>query len=105
MGINEVARCASRADAAAAVVVWEADLRTCNSARIGDLQTGSTWTAAQRDPSVCPECQRFDFVGVAAQGALTTLVGFSLSGQDANDEGDPLAEAMSASLERCAAVG
>lgn len=104
-GINEVALFASEADAAAAVDAWEAALQDCaGSTRIGALPTGSTWTAAEPDPSACPDCQRFEFVGVAAQGAVTTLVGFALSGQDANYDGDPLAEAMSASVARCATV-
>jgi hypothetical protein len=103
-GINEVALFASEADAAEAVEAWMAGLRDCaSSSQIGQLPTGSTWTAAVPDPSACPDCLRFEFVGIAAQGAMTTLVGFALSGQDANYDGDPLAEAMSASAARCVA--
>lgn len=102
--------------ATAAVTAWEAALRDCapgpgvdgevQSFQIGDLPTGSTWTTAASDAGeYCMECMRFEFVGFAAKGAAVALVGFSLSGQDANYEGDPLADSMEAALARLPAAG
>ncbi len=108
--VNEVARFPDEDAAAAAVGAWEDATRDCasglssrdlKSIRISDLPTGSTWTASGSELSAeCPECMRFDFLGFASKGAATTLVGFSLTGQDANYQGDPLAESMDAALAR-----
>lgn len=111
LGINQVAVFTSEAAATAAVLAWEAAVRDCAdpaagvgspaTSQIGDLPSGSTWTASMTDPSqACPECGRFEFIGIAGKGAAVTLVGFGLIGQDANYEGDPLAESMTASLAR-----
>lgn len=110
-GVNVVGRFVDGAAAAAAVAAWEAALGDCvpgepdaadvDSARISDLSAGSTWTVSAPDPSqACPECLRFEFIGVASKGTVVSLVGFALSGQDANYEGDPLADSMDASLQR-----
>ena len=108
--VNEVAQFPDKAAAAAAVGAWEDATRGCTpgpsfadvqSFRISDLPTGSTWTAAASDlSSACPECMRFEFLGFASKGAATTMVGFSLTGQDANYEGDPLADSVDAALAR-----
>lgn len=106
---NAVALFRDGPTAQAAVSAWEVATRECapgprvsgepDSRQIGDLPTGSTWAVAARDTSgACPECLRFDFLGFAAKGAAVTTVGFSLTGLDANYEGDPLAESMDASL-------
>lgn len=101
LGINVVAAWQDDAAATAAVEQWEAALDECSEGRgpIGAVEGGSTWTYSARDESSMNESW-FDFVGVAAEGSTTTLVGFSLWGQDANYEGDPLAESMQASLDR-----
>jgi hypothetical protein len=102
--------------ATAAVTAWEDALRDCapgsgvdgdvQSFQIGGLPTGSTWTAAASDAGeYCMECMRFEFVGFAAKDTAVALVGFSLSGQDANYEGDPLADSMEAALARLPAGG
>lgn len=99
------------ATATAAVTAWEDALRVCapgpgmdgdvQSFQVGDLPTGSTWTAAASDAGeYCMECMRFEFVGCAAKAETVALVGFSLPGQDANYEGDPLADSMVAALAR-----
>ncbi len=108
--VNEVAQFPDEAAAVAAVGAWEDATRDCapglssanlQSFRISDLPTGSTWTAAASElRAECPECMRFDFLGFASKGAATTMVGFSLTGQDANYEDDPLAESMDAALAR-----
>lgn len=107
--VNEVAQFPDETTAAAAVSAWQDAAQDCapgpsstnvQSFQLSDLPTGSTWTAASDQPSLCPECLRFEFFGFASKGAATTMVGFSLSGQDANYEGDPLAESMDAALAR-----
>lgn len=107
--VNEVAQFPDETTAVAAVEAWEDATRDCapglsstnlQSFRISDLPTGSTWTAAVSQPAECPECMRFDFLGFASKGAATTMVGFSLTGQDANYEDDPLAASMDAALAR-----
>jgi hypothetical protein len=110
-GVNVVGLFPSEAEAIAAVDAWEAAIGDCaagasgaaaaSSSRISELATGSTWAASAFEATpACPECLRFEFIGVAAKGSAVTLVGFALSGQDANYEGDPLAAAMAASLQR-----
>ena len=47
-----------------------------------------------------PRAIHIDFVGVAAVGPQTTLVAFSVYGQDANYEGDPLAGSIQAAIAR-----
>lgn len=108
--VNEVAQFPDEAAAVAAVGAWEEATRDCapglsstnlQSFRISDLPTGSTWTAAASElRAECPECLRFDFIGFASKGAATTMVGFSLTGQDANYEDDPLGASMDAALAR-----
>jgi hypothetical protein len=106
---NVVALFPDSATASSAVEAWAGAVGDCSpgpsttgavqSVQIGTLATGSTWSAAAPDDA-CPECLRFDFAGFAAKGSAATIVGFSLSGQDANYEGDPLAESIAASLAR-----
>lgn len=108
-GTNTVAVFATLAAASAALRSWEEALADClpgpagpassPSARITDLPVGSTWSMAAANPDD-PAVQRFEFVGVSAQGMAVTVVGFELYGQDANYEGDPLAASMDASLAR-----
>lgn len=112
-GTSRVALFPDAVTATAALRAWEDAVRECapgpsitsdpDSVRITDLPTGSTWTVAARDTDdagVCPECLRFEFLGFTAKGAAVATVGFSLTGQDANYEGDPLAESLDAALER-----
>lgn len=101
LGINQVAAWADDTAAADAVETWTAALDECSNGQgqIATVEGGSTWIVATRDESSMNESW-FDIVGVAAKGSTTTLVGFSLWGQDANYEGDPLGEAMQASLDR-----
>ena len=101
LGVNEVAVWADDAAAADAVEAWTDALEACSTGT-GPLTTidgGSTWTYSLRDETSMNEAW-FDFVGVAAKGSSTTLVGFSLWGQDANYEGDPLLDSLQTSLDR-----
>ncbi len=60
-----------------------------------DTQVGdSSWTTNSPGDG---EQSRFEFVGVEAAGAFVTVVGFSLTGQDANFTEDPLAESLATS--------
>ena len=110
-GTNQVAQFADVDAATAAVQAWEAAVGQCvsttsaasepTSFQITDTTTGSTWTAYVADPSTaCPECLRFEFLGFTVKGTAVSTVGFSLTGQDANYEGDPLAESMDDALAR-----
>ena len=110
-GTNRVALFPDGATAITALGAWEDAVRDCapgpsitsdpDSSRITDLPAGSTWTVAGRDTNeVCPECARFEFLGFTAKGSAVTTVGFSLTGQDANYEGDPLTESLDAALAR-----
>ena len=56
--------------------------------------------AARDTNNVCPECLRFEFLGFTAKDSAVTTVGFSLTGQDANYETDPLTESLNAALTR-----
>lgn len=101
LGVNEVAAWADAAAAVDAVEAWTDALEACSTGT-GPLTTidgGSTWTYSLRDETSMNEAW-FDFVGVAAKGSTTTLVGFSLWGQDANVESDPLLDSLQTSLDR-----
>lgn len=101
LGVNQVAAWDDDTAADAAVEAWTTALDDCSEGRglLSSVEGGSTWTASARDESSMNEAW-FDFVGVAAKGSTTTLVGFSLWAQDANYEGDPLEASMQASLDR-----
>lgn len=110
-GTNQVALFPDGATASAAVLAWEEAVRDCapgpvitsepDTFQISDLPTGSTWGVAARDTNnVCPECLRFEFLGFAAKDSAVTTVGFSLTGQDANYETDPVTESLNAALTR-----
>jgi hypothetical protein len=110
-GTNQVALFPDDATASAAVEAWEGATRDCApgsaitsdpySFQIGDRSAGSTWGVAARDTNdVCPECLRFEFLGFIAEGSAVTTVGFSLTGQDANYEEDPVAESLETALAR-----
>ena len=105
-GINTVAQFADEAAATSAAAAWEQAMRECEAGAadgagylISDLPQGSTWTAISPDVGNS-DVGRFDFAGFASAGPMTTIVGFSLTGRDANFERDPLADAMTAALER-----
>ncbi len=108
---NQVALFPDGATASAAVAAWEQATRDCapgpsitsdtQNFQISDLPTGSSWGVAARDTyDACPECLRFEFLGFTAKGSAVTTVGISLTGQDANYEGDPVAESLEAALAR-----
>lgn len=108
---NRVALFPDSVTADAALRAWEAAAGTCTpgpsitsdpaSFRISDLPAGSTWAVSARDTNdVCPECMRFEFLGFTAKGSAVSTVGFSLTGQDANYEGDPLTMSLDAAQKR-----
>ncbi len=99
LGINTVAAYPDDAAATGAVDAWVDALEACGALQLGSVPGGTTWTFSAQDEA-SRDNSWFDFVGVAAQGRTTTLVGFSVYGQDANAEGDPLATSMEASLAR-----
>jgi hypothetical protein len=98
LGGNTIASFTDDVAAATAVQTWQAELAACSMLEQTVLDGGSTWTGNDLDEAT--ELSWFDFTGVAAKGATTTLVGFSLQGQDANYDGDPLAVPMQTSLDR-----
>jgi hypothetical protein len=101
LGGNTVAQFDDAASAAAAVTAWEEELTGCSAYRNGSFEGGSTWTDSLLAPtSDNAEGAWFDFTAVGSTGARTTVVGFSVYGQDANYEGDPLEQALPTSLER-----
>lgn len=67
------------------------------SSQLSTLPTGSTWIVSARADG---DDTRFEFIGVARAGRVVTLVGFTLTAQDANFEQDPLAPSVEASLAR-----
>ena len=99
LGGNVLASFDDEAAATAAIDAWRAELAACSDVgEITQLDTGVTWTGNDLDEAT--ELSWFDFTGIAAKGATTTIVGFSLQGQDANFESDPLEQSMSDSLAR-----
>jgi hypothetical protein len=99
LGVSNVAAYPDDAGAEQAVTDWVDALGACDAVQLGTVTAGSTWTFSAFDPSSRDNAY-FDFVGVAAVGARTTLVAFSLHGQDANYEGDPLADSLDAAVAR-----
>ena len=99
LGINTVAAYPDDAASTQAVTDWVDALAACGAVPLGSVQGGTTWTFSAPDES-SPDDSYFDFVGVAAQGPTTTLVAFSVHGQDANYEGDPLATSLEAAIDR-----
>ncbi|MGA7690092.1 MAG: hypothetical protein WCA29_12790 [Jiangellales bacterium] len=98
LGGNVLASFDDEAAATAAIEAWRAELAACSDVgEITQFDTGVTWTGNDLDEAT--ELSWFDFTGIAAKGATTTTVGFSLQGQDANYESDPLEESMTASLD------
>ncbi|MGB9374152.1 MAG: hypothetical protein WCA82_08340 [Jiangellales bacterium] len=99
LGGNVLASFDDEAAATAAIDAWRAELAACSDVgEITQLDTGVTWTGNDLDEAT--GLSWFDFTGIAAKGATTTIVGFSLQGQDANFESDPLEQSMSDSLAR-----
>lgn len=98
LGLSAVSSYPDDAAAAAAVDAYVAALDECGASLLSELDGGSTWTGFARDDS--SDGGWFDFVGVRARGSYTTMVGFSLNGQDANVEADPLAASMQAAEAR-----
>jgi hypothetical protein len=99
LGVSNVAAYPDDAGAEQAVTDWVDALGACDAVPLGTVTGGSTWTFSALDPS-SPDNAFFDFVGVASVGARTTLVAFSVHGQDANYEGDPLADSLDAAIAR-----
>lgn len=99
LGGNILASFSDEATAASAVEAWRAELAACSEdGELTQLDGGATWTGSDLDEAT--ELAWFDFTGVAAKGASTTIVGFSLQGQDANVESDPLAAPIQTSIDR-----
>ena len=98
LGLSAAATYPDEATAQAAVDAWVAALKECDAVEIGTVDAGSTWTTFTRDDS--SDEGWFDFVGVAAEGSSTAMVAFSLYGQDANYEGDPLAVSLQTAVAR-----
>jgi hypothetical protein len=100
LGGNVLASFEDEAAAAAAVQSWRDELAACSDiGELTQLDTGVTWTG-MGEPDESSGLAWFEFTGVASKGAVTTIVGFSLRGQDANYESDPLVESVRASLDR-----
>ena len=101
LGINQLAAWEDEASATAAVETWTATLDECSQGRgpIITTEAGETWASSARDESSMNESW-FDFTGIAAEGSTTSVVAFSLWGQDANWQGDPLEGALQTSLDR-----
>lgn len=99
LGISNVAAYPDDAAATQAVAEWVDALGGCDAVQLGTVSNGSTWTFSAIDEA-SPDNAYFDFVGVAASGPRTTLVAFSVHGQDANYEGDPLADSLAAAVAR-----
>lgn len=108
-GVNTLWLFDQPGDATQATAALTQDLAECDAggsgkgrvARIATLPSGSTWVASAPAGG---DDTTFDFVGIAARGRIVSLVGFTLVGQDANYEKDPLADSVQASLDRVAAV-
>jgi hypothetical protein len=98
LGLSAAATYPDAATAQAAVDAWVAALQECDAVEIGTVDRGSTWTTYARDDS--SDEGWFDVVGVAAEGSSTAMVAFSLYGQDANYEGDPLAASLQTAATR-----
>lgn len=99
LGGNVLASFEDEAAATAAVQSWRDELAACSDiGELTQLDAGVTWTGNELDEST--GLAWFDFTGVASKGTVTTIVGFSLQGQDANYESDPLVESVQASLDR-----
>lgn len=111
-GSNKVTRFVDEGAADAGLAAWEDALSICapppgmseaeppRSYRISTLPSGSTWAISVPEPDACPECLRFEFVGVATKGTVVTVVAFGITGMDANYEEDPMADSMDASVAR-----
>jgi hypothetical protein len=109
-GLNSVTVLADADAASRAVVDHTAALSRCapgptgpteppraRSAKVADLPNGSTWLVSAPAGG---DDTRFEFVGVARQGRVVTIVGLELVAQDANAEGDPVAASVAESIER-----
>jgi hypothetical protein len=99
LGISTVAAYPDDATADQAVRAWVEAVRACDAVQLGTVAGGSTWTFSALDPASADNAY-FDFVGVAAAGSRSTLVAFSVNGQDANYEGDPLIDSLTAAVAR-----
>lgn len=99
LGVNTVAQFPDATTAEGAVATWEESLEACSAYQNGQFDGGSSWTVAAIDPEGQNEAW-FDFTAIGSDGARTTLVGFSVYGQDANYDGDPFQATLPASLDR-----
>ncbi len=97
-GLDVVWRFESPESAAEAAGTVEQLLRECtNDTSITRVDDASTWTtSAPIDLGVSNDA-RFEFIGVARVGSYVTVIGFSLTGQDANWESDPILDSLRAS--------
>lgn len=94
-GVNIVGRFANRADATAAAGDIAAAFGSCTGGNtMSSLGTASTWTTSA---PASGDDSRFEFVGVDRVDEYVTVVGFTLTAQDANYETDPLIDSVLAS--------
>jgi hypothetical protein len=104
LGVSTVGAYPDEASAAQAVTAVLDALAVCDAVPLGTAPGGSTWTYSAPDPA-SPDNAFFEFVGVTAKGVRTTLVAFSVYGQDANYEDDPLLASFEAAVDRLPSRG
>ncbi len=86
----------SEPDAAAANTALQAALVDCGGSVISQPGTAMTWTTSELVGGTSDDAT-FEFVGVDSVADHVTVVEFSLIGQDANWEQDPLVASLEAS--------
>ena len=97
-GVNTVGVFDSPEASGAAAAELRAAVAQCpDLTPISDSATGSTWTTGAVVDAESGDA-RFEFLGVADAGALVTVVAFTLTGQDANWEMDPIIDSLRASV-------
>lgn len=106
-GVNTVSVFADANSAAEAASALDVGASNCippdissprpRSSHLSTLPTGSTWIVSAPADG---DDTRFEFIGIGRAGRVVTLVGFTLTAQDANFEQDPLAPSVEASLAR-----
>lgn len=103
-GHNRVMAFGSAADAAAANGALQQALTECGGSVISDPGSAMTWTMSEAIGGGSDDAT-FEFVGVAAIGEYVTVVEFTLAGQDANWESDPILDSLNSSLEALSDAG
>ncbi|MGB7982637.1 MAG: hypothetical protein WCF36_17795 [Candidatus Nanopelagicales bacterium] len=98
-GRNVVMAFESPAEAASANETLQAALTDCGGSIISQPGTAMTWTRNELAGEGSDDAT-FEFVGVDAVGEHVSVVEFSLVGQDANWETDPILDSLEASRAR-----